>query len=550
LPAAPRPSVTSRIKKRDASRDARHEDLAARLEHAESTIQAIYSGEVDAVVVKGPNGPKVYTLEGSDHPYRVLVEQMHDGTLTLDMDRVVLYSNGRFAKMIGAEVSSLAGSRLDAVLKPEDLSTFSALMEAAAQCGHSAGELSVMSRLGDLIPVRVSLTPIDTAGMKAICLVTSDLRDQRRNEAIVKEEQLSRLILEQAGEAIVVIDPQGVIVRASESARALAGRPILAMHFDQAFVLDTGGAPLDAASIFAATRAGAVAGLETGLVKNDGAQASVMFSASPLCGHRDAAPESKELLGCVITLTDITAHKRAEQTLALQAEELQQANSDLRQFAHSASHDLREPLRQLAVFNELLQQKYQTQLGPEAAALIQHSVEAAHRMERLLKGLLDYTQAADAAHRSAGPSEANEVVAKTLGTFDAQIRETGAVVESDALPRLHVHEVHLTQLFQNLIGNALKYRSEAPPRIRVGAEPMGAMWQLWVCDNGIGIARDYQEQIFGLFQRLHGGGKYDGSGIGLAICQKIVQRYGGRIWVESEPGQGSKFAFTLPGDRK
>jgi len=121
-------------------------------------------------------------------------------------------------------------------------------------------------------------------------------------------------------------------------------------------------------------------------------------------------------------------------------------------------------------------------------------------------------------------------------------------VECGRLPRLRVHEVHLTQLFQNLIGNALKYRTDQPPRVRITAEADGPMWRISVADNGIGIERDYQEQIFGLFQRLHGGGKYSGSGIGLAICQKIVQRYGGRIWVESEPGRGAKFAFILPGD--
>ena len=375
-----------------------------------------------------------------------------------------------------------------------------------------------------------------------MCLVASDLRAQRRNEAIVKEEQLSRLILDQAGEAIVVIDPLGVIVRGSESARSLAGGPILSMHFDQVFTFAASGTPLNAARIFATASKSRISGLEAGLTRSDGKQYSVLCSVSPLLSGAD------ELLGCVITLTDITERKRAEQKLAHQAAELVHANSDLRQFAHSASHDLREPLRQLAVFNELLQQKYHDQLGPEAAALIQHSVEAAHRMEALLKGLLEYTQAADTTQDGKGPVNTNEIVGKTLATFEAQIQEAGATVECARLPRLHAHEVHLTQLFQNLIGNALKYRKDDAPHIRIAAEPDGAMWRISVTDNGIGIERDYQQQIFGLFQRLHGGGKYAGSGIGLAICQKVVQRYGGRIWVESEPGRGSKFTFTLPGD--
>ena len=131
--------------------------------------------------------------------------------------------------------------------------------------------------------------------------------------------------------------------------------------------------------------------------------------------------------------------------------------------------------------------------------------------------------------------------------FETEIKEAGASVVFAPLPRLAVHEVHVTQLFQNLVGNALKYRSSVAPVLRIAAQRKDAMWEISVADNGIGIDPHYQRQIFGLFQRLHGGGKYSGSGIGLAICQKIVQRYGGRIWVESEVGSGSRFAFTLPG---
>jgi light-regulated signal transduction histidine kinase (bacteriophytochrome) len=266
----------------------------------------------------------------------------------------------------------------------------------------------------------------------------------------------------------------------------------------------------------------------------------LLVSASPL------SSDGNELLGCVITLTEITERKRAEEALAVQADELARSNSDLRQFAYSASHDLREPLRQLAVFSELLQAKYQSQLAGEASLLIQHAVDSAHRMEGLLKDLLAYTQAADAPQGEAAFTDANEVVRKTLSVFESRIAESGGRVDCEALPVLAVHEVHLTQLFQNLIGNALKYRSQQPPRIRISAEPMDGSWKLAVADNGIGIDPAYQGQIFGIFQRLHGGGKYAGSGIGLAICQKIVQRYGGRIWVESEPDRGSRFVFTLP----
>ena len=513
-------------------------DLRTRLEEAEATINAISLGHVDAVVVKGAQGPQVYTLEGADRPYRVLVEQMHEGTVTLDSDRIVLYSNRQFAAIIGTGVESVTGTRFENFLAAGEHARFQELLEAAIAHGHSFGEFDFTSVNGHTLPVHVSLTRLEVSGMQVVCLVANDLREQRRNLAIVKEEQLSRLILDQAGEAIVVIEPQGIITRASQSAKDLAGGSILGAHFDQAFPLTAAGAE----EIFRAAHEGRpIRGMEAALVRPGRERCSVLISASPL--WNDAA----ELLGCVITLTDITRRKHTEEALGRQAEQLTQANSDLRQFAHSASHDLREPLRQLAVFNELLQKRYISQLDDEAAGLIQHSIEAAHRMEDLLRGLLEYTQAADDAQHSAGTSDTNQVVAKVIATFEARIAETGAHVEYGTLPQLTMHEVHLTQLFQNLVGNALKYHGEAPPVIRISAEPEGRMWRIAVSDNGIGIPPEYHDRVFALFQRLHGGGKYAGSGIGLAICQKIVQRYGGRIWVQSESGQGATFLFTLPG---
>jgi len=518
------------------------QDLRARLAEAEATIRAIYSGEIDAVVVNGPHGPQVYTLEGADHPYRVLVEQMHEGTVTLDRDRVILYTNGQFAAIVGSAADVIPGSRFDRFLAPHAHNAFAELSEAASTRGHGSGELDFVDVAGNIVPARVSLTRIDVSGMETTCLVVSDLREQRRNEAIIREEQLSRLMLDQAGEAIVVIDPQGIVVRRSHSARRLAKGSILLHHFDTVFPLTASGQPFDAARIFSAALAGQrIRGLEAVLAQPDSANRSLLASAGPLWS------EGKELLGCVVTLTDITERKKDEEALARQAHELTLANSDLRQFSYSASHDLREPLRQIAVFCEILQKRYQDQVDEPAMQLIRRAVESAHRAEVLLKGLRDYTQASDEPLEEVQPSDANEVVKTTLETFRDQIAATGARIDCDRLPSLAIRDVHLTQLFQNLIGNALKYRNERPPIIRISAEPAGPMWKISVADNGIGIEPHYHEQIFGLFKRLHAGNEYSGCGIGLAICQKLVQRYGGRIWVESEAERGSKFLFTLPG---
>ena len=253
-----------------------------------------------------------------------------------------------------------------------------------------------------------------------------------------------------------------------------------------------------------------------------------------------------DLLGCVITLTDITDRKQSEEALARQAHALELSNGDLKQFAYAVSHDLREPIRTLSVYAQLFENKYKDHLDQQADDFIRHTVQAAHRLEALMDGLLVYTQTAENPQAVDSLVDANAVLAKTIKLLETSVAETGAEIASDPLPMLQVDEVHLQQLFQNLIGNSLKYRTEAPPRIHVSALADKGMWRLGIADNGIGIDPQYHNQIFGLFKRLHGNAKYAGSGIGLAICHKIVERYGGRMWVDSNVGKGCTFFLTLP----
>ena len=202
------------------------EELRARLEQAEETIRAIHLGEVDAVVVDGPKGAQVYTLQGADHPYRVLVERIHEGTVTLDGDGTILYSNPQFAALLAVAGDSVTGSSFCDYLNQTDANLFSTLMEAVAVRGHTSGDINLIASDGSSIPVRLSFTTLDTAGIECVTVLVSDLREQVRNEAIVKEEQLSRLILDQAGEGVVVIDREGTILRRSESAKRLAGSSV------------------------------------------------------------------------------------------------------------------------------------------------------------------------------------------------------------------------------------------------------------------------------------------------------------------------------------
>ena len=247
-----------------------------------------------------------------------------------------------------------------------------------------------------------------------------------------------------------------------------------------------------------------------------------------------------------IVISDITAHKESEEQLRARGEELRRANHDLEQFAYSAGHDLQEPLRSVKIYSELLDKRYRDKLDGEALQFLGFLGKGASRMEALLRDLLIYTQAQ--IDKPAQPTDATGPLRTALENLAGAISESGAKVTFDSLPSVPVHSTHLQQIFQNLIGNAIKYRrSGIAPCVHIAAQRQTGEWRFSVSDNGIGIESEYKQRIFGLFKRLHTGTEYSGTGIGLSLCQRIVGRYGGRIWVESEPGNGSTFFFTLPG---
>lgn len=238
--------------------------------------------------------------------------------------------------------------------------------------------------------------------------------------------------------------------------------------------------------------------------------------------------------------------QEAQAALRKSNDELRRANDDLNRFAYSASHDLQEPLRMVSAYTQLLQKRYSSKLDTSADLYINYAVQGARRMEALVRDILAYTQSATAEIDGSAPVSASAVLSKALSNLQQAIERSGATIDSGALPTIHIAEIHLLQLFQNLIGNAIKYAGHKPALVNVRASRSGDAWLFSVQDNGIGIDPAYQNQVFGLFKRLHTTAEYEGTGIGLAICKKIVERYGGRIWVESALGLGSTFYFTLP----
>ncbi len=237
----------------------------------------------------------------------------------------------------------------------------------------------------------------------------------------------------------------------------------------------------------------------------------------------------------------------AQNELKRSNEQLRRANRDLEAFAHSASHDLQEPLRNVAIYSQLLQLQLGERIDGDAARFLDGIREGALRMETLINDLLAYSRATKYIERPATCIHAGAILVGVLESLKSHIEQKSAVITADELPTVYVHEVHLAQVFQNLISNALKYTGKEVPRVHIWASQRDGWWVFSIADNGIGIDPKYRSEIFQLFKRLHTRDEYPGSGVGLAICQRIVEQYSGRIWLdESALRQGSVFCFTLP----
>ncbi|MBM3887860.1 MAG: PAS domain S-box protein, partial [Verrucomicrobia bacterium] len=276
--------------------------------------------------------------------------------------------------------------------------------------------------------------------------------------------------------------------------------------------------------------------------RRDGTSFPVELSANPIT---DAAGA---VAGAVVAFTDITQRREAERQLKEASLALERSNKELEQFAYVASHDLQEPLRMVASYVQLLARRYQNKLDADADEFIGYAVEGARRMQALISDLLAYSRVGTQAKPFA-PTPCETILQRALDNLQVAITESGATITHDPLPIVTGDTTQLTQLFQNLLGNALKFRRAGEaPRVHVGVERRDTECLLSVRDNGIGIDMQFAERIFQIFQRLRARDEYPGTGIGLAVCKKIVERHGGRIWVESAPGEGSTFFFTLPAE--
>jgi PAS domain S-box-containing protein len=364
------------------------------------------------------------------------------------------------------------------------------------------------------------------------------LRERRRAQEELRESQewLSAT-LQSVGEAVIATEGRGHVRLMNRVAEDLTGHPVeqvLGRDIDEVIqLLDEHGTPLEQTPWKRVLRS--QAGPQYGpleLVRKTGEHIPVSSSTALIRDERGA------IIGAVVTLRDMTQQKRAE-------EQLQQINSELHQFVRSVSHDLREPLRMITLYSEMIQRRLGDSADDDLHEYLRYVIGGGERMAALLTDLRAYAEITTSTSTPPEPTDAGLVLQMALVNLTAAIEQCAAVIAHDPLPIVAVHQAHLLQLFQNLISNALKYRREEAPMIHIAAERLGEMWRFSCADNGAGIPPQHVERVFDFFQRFHRP-DIPGTGMGLALCQRVVQRYGGRIWVDSTPGTGSTFHFTLP----
>ena len=384
----------------------------------------------------------------------------------------------------------------------------------------------------------------DGKPLLAVVIVRDITERKQREEEFVRISQQNELILEYAGEGIFGLDLQGKVTFVNARAAHMLGYHRSELmgshshskwHYQRA---DGSPYPSRECPIYAAYDQGSTRSGEEVFWRKDGTAFPVDFSSRPLY-------EAGRIAGAVVIYRDITGRKQAEEELKRLVSELERSNKELEQFAYVASHDLQEPLRMVASYVQLLERRYKGQLDEKADRYIFFAVDGVKRMQKLIDGLLAYSRVSRGAKFSR--VDMNQAYNQAVVNLSVSIRETGAVVTREELPRVTGDEMQLTQVFQNLIGNAIKFQVQGQaPRVHVSATRAEGEWIFSVKDNGIGIDPQYAQRIFLIFQRLHSREEYPGTGIGLSLCKRIVERHGGRIWVDSAPGQGTTFTFSIP----
>ena len=530
------------------------EQLREQLREAQETLEAIRHGEVDALVVNSPEGDQVYTLRGADYSARMLLQEMSEGAATLIPDGSILYCNKRFAEMLRLPHEKVIGALAREFVAPADRQAYDSLIRRAQE---RLAKTELLFCAGDATPVPTycSVNPISIGDEPCLCMVVTDLTEQKRNEEIIAAASLASSILEQAAEIIVVCDPAGTIIQASREADEFWRQSVLGQSFGQVFPLaGINDSDLkDTADLLKGCITGKpIRGVEVNLRRPNGGDVHMLMSAGPLYDKSGSA------VGCVVTFNDISKLKDAEQALREseqksreQAQMLEQqliASGrlvSLGEITASMAHEFNNPLGIIMGFvDEMLSTTAPDSSEFETLKIID---EEAKRCQKIIQGLMEFARPTPATPQS---TDVGTLINKTLKMIDARLyKQKVALREAVApdLPPVHADPQQLEQVLVNLYLNALDAMIGGG-QLTVGATLDGGGQSgkdivISVADTGHGIASDDLQKIFQPFFTAR---KKAGMGLGLSICERIIKNHGGKIEVETEQSQGTLFRIRLP----
>jgi PAS domain S-box-containing protein len=517
----------------------------------ESSEGILVTAAIRDISVRKDTEKHLAQMEGR---YRGLLEAAPDAMVVVNPGGDIVLLNVQAEKQFGYRRDELVGQKVKNII-PQGFAErlladgLRSVEDALAQQIGTGIELMGRRKNGSNFPLELMLSPLESS--EGI-LVTAAIRDisvrKTAENHLAQMEGRYRGLLEAAPDAMVVVNPAGEIVLLNVQAEKkfgysrdeLVGQRVINIipeGFAERLLADALRSVEDALAQQIGT------GIELTGRRKDGSDFPIEIMLSPL--------ESAEGILVTAAVRDITTRKKAEAHLLQKVEELNRSNEELGQFAYIASHDLQEPLRMVASYTQLLSRRYKGKLDSDADEFIAYAVDGANRMQRLIQDLLAFSRVGTKGQELLDISS-EDALQQALLNLRSAVEESGALVTHDPLPAVLADETQLIQLFQNLVGNAIKYQGPGVPRVHVSAARNGGKkWVFSVTDNGLGIDSQYFDKIFGMFQRLHKREEFAGTGIGLAICKKIVERHGGSISVESQPGQGSTFRFALAeGERK
>ena len=481
-------------------------------------------------------------LRESEERYRMLLDGIENYAIfSMDPRGQILSWNAGAERIKGYSADQIIGRNFSCFFPPADIERGrpEEILRIAAASGRHEEQGMRVRRDGSRFLANVVFTALrDAAGnLRGFSEFSHDLSESKKSEARY------RGLLEAAPDAMVVVSQAGEIVLLNVRAEKEFGysrdelvgqkvKNIIPEGFAERIIADGTRSAAEALAQQIGT------GIELVGRRKDGSKFPIEIMLSPL--------ESADGILVTAAIRDITERKESDEHLAKTVEELKRSNDDLQQFAYVSSHDLQEPLRMVSSYTQLLAKRYKGRLDSDADEFIAFAVDGCNRMQGLIQDLLAYSRAGTNEKKLREVSSEN-ALQKALINLRAAITQSGAVVTHDALPAITTDETQFTQILQNLVGNAIKYRRAEVPRVHVSAARNdGNEWTFSVRDNGLGIDPQYFERIFVLFQRLHGRDEFEGTGIGLAVCKRIVERLRGKIWVESQLEKGSTFYFTLP----